>query len=105
MSKTGKKRQAAPVQHIQLRVRLLTAHTQVLVHIPSACSKQQTIELIEEELSKKYPDKRYVKTGIQFPDGRFQADSQLASGSAFAQQGAVICFSQQQANSFRSWTR
>ena len=92
MSKTGKKRRAAPVQHSQISVRLLTAHNQVLVQVPSACSKQQTIKLIEEELSKKYPDKQYVKTGIQFPDGRFEADSQLASGCAFAQQKAVICF-------------
>ena len=30
--------------------------------------------------------------GVQFPDRRFEADSQLASSGAFAQQEAVICF-------------
>ena len=92
MSKTRKKRRAAPVQHAQIKVRLLTAYTQVLFQIPGACNKQQTFELIEEELSTKYPDKQYVKTGVQFSDGRFEADTQLASGGAFAQQEAVICF-------------
>ncbi|DBB02875.1 hypothetical protein WJX77_010779 [Trebouxia sp. C0004] len=66
------------------------SHLHLLVR--SAFRKQQTFELIEEELSRKYPGKQYVKTGVQFPNGRFEADSQLASGRAFAQQEAVICF-------------
>ena len=79
MSKTGKKRRAAPVQHAQYKVRLLTAYTQVLFQVPSACSTQQTFELIEEELSRKHPDKQYVKMDVQFPDGRFEADRQLVT--------------------------
>ena len=30
--------------------------------------------------------------GVQFPDGRLEPESQLADGSAFAQQEPVICF-------------
>ena len=79
------------VQQSSVKVQLLVVHHELAVPVESAWSTRQVFAHIEQEARRQYPTEQYVTGGVKFPDGRFEHESQLQSGSAFAQQQAKIC--------------
>lgn len=91
MSKNSKKRSSSAVQQPSVKVQLLVVHHELTVPVGSAWSTRQVFAHIEQEARRQYPTEQYVTGGVKFPDGRFEHESQLQSGLAFAQQQAKIC--------------
>ncbi len=91
MGKNSKKRSSTAMQFATVKVQLLMVHQELAVPVPVACSAQQVFAHITNEVEKLYPANHYVTRGVKFPDGRFEHNSQLGSGLAFAQQQAAVC--------------
>ncbi len=91
MSQNSKKRPSTAGQYASVKVQLLAVRDELTVSVPSAWNAQQVLAHIKQEVNKRYPAGQYVTRRVKFPDGRFEHDSQLGSGLAFAQQQARVC--------------